>query len=81
MTMEDVRGKQQPVHLHAEGAIVSAPKFFWKVIYDPLSKRGTAFVGLNDPFIKSITDDVYICTDISEKIKWLDWRPRDITAG
>ncbi|CAL1686794.1 unnamed protein product [Lasius platythorax] len=81
MTMEDVRGKQQPVHLHAEGAIVSAPKFYWKVIYDPLSKRGTAFVGLNDPFIKSVTDDVYLCTDISEKIKWLDWRPRDITAG
>ncbi|KAM0734737.1 hypothetical protein ACS0PU_011556 [Formica fusca] len=81
MTMEDIRGKQQPVHLHAEGAIVSAPKFYWKVIYDPLSKRGTAFVGLNDPFIKSVTDDIYLCTDISEKIKWLDWKPRDITAG
>lgn len=81
MTMEDIRGKQQPVYLHAEGAIVSAPKFYWKVIYDPLSKRGTAFVGLNDPFIKSVTDDIYLCTDISEKIKWLNWRPHDITAG
>lgn len=81
MTMEDIRGKQQPVHLHAEGAIVSAPKFYWKVIYDPLSKQGTAFVGLNDPFIKSVTDDVYLCTDISEKIKWLNWKPRDIVAG
>ncbi|KAL6422401.1 hypothetical protein ACFW04_010617 [Cataglyphis niger] len=81
MTMEDIRGKQQPIYLHAENAIMSAPKFYWKIIYDPLSKRGTAFVGLNDPFIKSITDDIYLCTDISEKIKWLDWRPRDITAG
>ncbi|XP_072749101.1 salivary protein Tsal2A-like isoform X2 [Anoplolepis gracilipes] len=81
MTMEDIRGKQQPVHLYAEGAIVPAPKFYWKVIYDPLSKRGTAFVGLNDPFVKSVTDDIYLCMDISEKIKWLNWRPRNITAG
>lgn len=81
MTMEDVYGKQQPVHLHVDGAIVSAPKFYWKVIYDPLSKRGTAFVGLNDPFIKSVTNDVYLCRDISDKIKWLYWNPRNIMAG
>lgn len=81
MTMEDERGKQRLIYLHAEGAIVSAPKFYWKVIYDPSSKRGTAFVGLNDPFIKTITADVYLCADISKKIKWLSWKPRDITAG
>ncbi|XP_011156845.2 uncharacterized protein LOC105193882 isoform X1 [Solenopsis invicta] len=81
MTMEDIRGKQQPVYLHAEGTVMSVPKFYWKVIYDPLSKRGTAFVGLNDPFIRLVTDDVFLCTDISEGIKWLDWRPRNITSG
>lgn len=81
MTMEDVRGKQQPVHLHVDRAIVSVPKFYWKVIYDPLSKRGTAFVGLNDPFIKSITKDIYICEDISYKIEWLKWRRHHITDG
>ncbi|XP_018306713.1 uncharacterized protein [Mycetomoellerius zeteki] len=81
MTMEDIHNKQQPVYLHAEGAVMSAPKFYWKVIYDPLSKHGTAFVGLNDPFITLVTDDVYLCTDISERIKWLDWRPRNITLG
>lgn len=81
MTMLDVHSKQQPVHLHADSAVVSAPKFYWKVIYDPLSRRGTAFVGLNDPFINSVTNDVYLCTDVSERIKWLDWRPHNITAG
>lgn len=78
MTMEDVHGKQQPVYLHAN---VSVPKFFWKVIYDPLSKRGAAFVGLNDPFIKSVTDDIYLCTDISTKLEWLYRWNYDITAG
>ncbi|XP_026831080.1 uncharacterized protein LOC105281091 isoform X2 [Ooceraea biroi] len=81
MTMEDIHGRQQPVRLHANSEVLSAPKFYWKVIYDPVSKRGTAFVGLNDPFIRSITYDVYLCTDISDKIKWLDWEADDITAG
>lgn len=81
MTMEDIYGEQQPVYLHVESEVVSAPKFYWKVIYDPLSKLGTAFVGLNDPFIKSITSDIYICEDISEKIRWLNWNPHNITAG
>lgn len=81
MTMEDIHGKQQPIYLHAEGAVMSVPKFYWKVIYDPLSKRGIAFVGLNDPFIRLVTDDVYLCTDISERVEWLNWRPRNITLG
>ncbi|XP_011864503.1 PREDICTED: uncharacterized protein LOC105560214 [Vollenhovia emeryi] len=81
MTMADIHGKQQPVHLHAESAVMSVPRFYWKVIYDPLSKRGTAFVGLNDPFIRLVTDDVYLCADISERIKWLEWRPRNIISG
>lgn len=81
MTMEDVHGKRQPVHLHANGAILSAPRFYWKVIYDPVSKHGTAFIGLNDPFVESVTDDVYLCTDISGKIEWLDWCANNITAG
>lgn len=85
MTMEDINGIQQPVYLHpyisAKDAVMPVPKFYWKVIYDPLSMRGTAFVSLNDPFIKSITDDVYLCTDISKKIKWVHWKPRDIISG
>ncbi|XP_012064246.1 PREDICTED: uncharacterized protein LOC105627575 [Atta cephalotes] len=81
MTMEDIHNKQQPVYLHPKDAVMSVPKFYWKVIYDPLSKRGTAFVGLNDPFITLVTDDVYLCTDISERIKWLNWRPCNITLG
>jgi len=79
MTMKDNNGIQQPVYLYAK--VIPVPKFYWKVIYDPLSKQGTAFVGLNDPFIESITDDVYLCTDISEKIEWLKWKPFDIVSG
>ncbi|XP_011064190.1 PREDICTED: uncharacterized protein LOC105151908 isoform X2 [Acromyrmex echinatior] len=36
MTMEDIHNEQQPVYLAED--IISVPKFYWKVIYDPLSK-------------------------------------------
>ncbi|KAK2581469.1 hypothetical protein KPH14_005136 [Odynerus spinipes] len=83
MTLPNARGKQQPIYLYVNGTTraIPVPKFYWKIIYDPQSKKGTAFVGLNDPFIKSITDDIYICPDISSKIKWLTWLPRSIFNG
>nr|KAF7435400.1 hypothetical protein H0235_003591 [Vespula pensylvanica] len=83
MTLPNARGKQQDIYLYVNGTnkAVPVPKFYWKIIYDPRSKKGTAFVGLNDPFIKSITEDIYICSDISSEIKWLLWRPNDIKAG
>ncbi|XP_012230703.1 uncharacterized protein [Linepithema humile] len=81
MTMLDIHNEQQPVYLGVDGAI-SVPKFYWKVIYDPLSRRGIAFIGLNDPFIDSVTSDVYLCTDVSERVAWL-WiiEKNDIKAG
>ncbi|KAF7414763.1 hypothetical protein HZH68_003252 [Vespula germanica] len=83
MTLPNARGKQQDIYLYVNGTsrAVPVPKFYWKIIYDPRSKKGTAFIGLNDPFIESITEDIYICSDISSKIKWLLWRPNDIKAG
>ncbi|KAL2717281.1 uncharacterized protein V1478_012981 [Vespula squamosa] len=83
MTLLNASGKQKDIYLYVNGTTtaVPIPKFYWKIIYDPRSKKGTAFVGLNDPFIKSITEDIYICSDISSMIKWLLWRPNDIKVG
>ncbi|KAI4503343.1 hypothetical protein M0802_001565 [Mischocyttarus mexicanus] len=83
MTLPNVRGKQQPFYLYVNGTTtaVPVPKFYWKIIYDPQSKKGTAFVGLNHPFIESITEDIYICKDISSMIEWLTWKPYSIKSG
>lgn len=84
MTIEDAQGNQRPIFLVdpvVANSKIYVPRFFWKIIYDPLSKRGTAFVGVNDPFIKSLTKDVVLCDDISDKITWLDWTPNEIELG
>ena len=31
---------------------VPAPKYYWKVVHDPETKRAAAFIGLNDPHAK-----------------------------
>lgn len=81
MTMEDVNGVQQPIYLYLENGALFVPKYFWKVVYDPLRKQGTAFVGLNDPFIDSIANITYLCKDVTKQITWLNWSPTNITAG
>ncbi|XP_014488252.1 PREDICTED: uncharacterized protein LOC106751719 [Dinoponera quadriceps] len=83
MTMADINSIQQPIYLYPERRILPVPKYFWKIVYDPLLKKGTAFVGLNDPFVESIADikSLYLCTDVTKQIKWLNWSPNNITAG
>ncbi|XP_031837785.2 salivary endonuclease-like [Nomia melanderi] len=82
MTMKDSAGLSKSIELNYEGSKpLSVPRFFWKIIYDPASKKGTAFVGLNDPFITAITQDVYLCKNrIESKIKWLTWS-KELRAG
>ncbi|XP_046817966.1 uncharacterized protein LOC124423800 [Vespa crabro] len=84
MTLPNARGKQEDIYLYVNDRTktVPVPKFFWKIIYDSRSKKGTAFVGLNNPFIKSKDDgDNYICSDISSTIKWLKWNAKNTTMG
>ncbi|XP_043251634.1 uncharacterized protein LOC122396923 [Colletes gigas] len=84
MTMADKNGQQQTIQLAEPGTekTLTVPKFFWKVIYDPVSKKGTAFVGLNDPFIPSISESIYLCKDrIESKMEWINWMPTNIKKG
>lgn len=81
MTVEDVYGMKQPVYLDPENQLLPVPKYFWKIVYDPLRKQGVALVGLNDPFVKSIKKSLKICKDITKQISWLNWSPNNITAG
>ncbi|XP_053996289.1 uncharacterized protein LOC128885924 [Hylaeus anthracinus] len=84
MTMADKYGQQQKIHLgefNTKTPLI-VPKYFWKIIYDPQKKLGTAFVGLNDPFISLNDSTVYLCKDrIESKINWLNWKPTDIKKG
>lgn len=46
------------------------PKWYWKILYEPINERGIAFVGVNNPY-NEITEKDIICTNVCEKINWL----------
>ncbi|GLV46199.1 uncharacterized protein CBL_21415 [Carabus blaptoides fortunei] len=46
------------------------PKYVWKIVYSMATKKAMAFVSLNNPFVKEVTDDDYLCNDICEGYNW-----------
>lgn len=81
--LPDVNNEEQPLFLYASGdeRALPVPKFFWKIIYDPLTRRGTAFVSINNPYINKLTADYLICNDISSEISWLSWKADKAELG
>ncbi|KAF4514054.1 UNVERIFIED_CONTAM: hypothetical protein B566_EDAN018822 [Ephemera danica] len=47
---------------------IRVPEFYWRVVYDPETKKGTAIVGINNPYLESI---VPLCPDVCSEITWL----------
>ncbi|XP_076659782.1 salivary endonuclease-like [Halictus rubicundus] len=75
MTMPDIHGNQRVITIStARSKPMPVPRFFWKVIYHRASRKGTAFVGLNDPFIAYAPSNAYLCNNrIDGQITWLNW--------
>lgn len=47
-----------------------APRMYWKIIYDPITQAGIAFIGLNNPYqsAASAAQDVR-CRDICNTVR------------
>ena len=54
--LEDVNGNMVDIHLH-NGTQLAVPRFFWKVIYDPVANAGVALLGVNKPHLTTIPED------------------------
>lgn len=79
--LPDVNGRKVDLYLTTNNK-VPVPRMFWKIIYDPITHAGTAFIGLNNPYQseQSIANDVR-CRDICGQLPWLTWRQRDVQRG
>lgn len=55
---------------------------FWKVLHNPNTNQGIAFIGLNNPYqsASEAAADVR-CTNICGQISWLNWQPTNIVKG
>lgn len=56
----------------------------WKVISDPVSRQATAFVLLNEPKPKEVTQDMFVYQDVGKSSKmfnWISWEPENLELG
>ena len=86
LTLADANGVQKPIYLAKDANnnnILPAPKYYWKVIHDPITNMATAVIGINNPHLATVTAADVFCTDVCDQIiTWQTWPNRfDITRG
>lgn len=67
-SLPDVNGNEIDLYLTTNGKM-PAPRIFWKILYDPETTRGIAFISLNNPYQRpeTIAQDVR-CRDICDNV-------------
>jgi len=72
--------KKTDIFLEEEQSLVPAPKYYWKLVRDPINDTAAVFIGLNDPHIKSPPRK--LCRDrCSEMSSWVKWSMDRLEAG
>ncbi|XP_022903824.2 uncharacterized protein [Onthophagus taurus] len=75
-------GEEIELYLYVNGDVkqIPVPQLYWKVVYEPSTKSAIAFVGVNNPYVEDLTDQI-ICNDICDGINWLSWDQHDSQDG
>lgn len=75
MTLADINGVQQPIYLAFDAnnnGLLPAPKYFWKLIHEPISNTATAVIGINSPYLDPVMPEDIICPDVCDQIPWVN---------
>lgn len=63
-----------------DNGVVPVPNLFWKVIYEPIGKKGIALIAINNPHYENVEEHV-ICENVCDEIDWLTWKSANIKLG
>ena len=82
-TLKDINGIGQEIFLDINNKQVPVPKIFYKVLINRAARSGVVLIGVNNPHLtlKEIMKDYIICSDVSAKIHYINWRKEDIRRG
>ena len=85
LTLADVNGVQKPIYVAKDtnnNYVIPAPKYYWKVVHDPITNTATAVIGINNPHLTTVTGADVFCADVCNQITWMTWPNRfDISRG
>lgn len=87
MTLADINNVQQPIYLAFDennNGLIPAPKYYWKLIHDPISNTATAVIGINNPHLNPVEEEDIICPNVCDQVPWVNeaiFSLTDITKG
>ena len=84
LTLADDQGLQKPIYLATDSnnnGLIPVPKYYWKVVHDPLSNRAVAFVGINNPHLSGVAGGDVFCRDVCDQVPWVTWNRLKIPSG
>lgn len=75
-------GVETELYLLASGTqrAFPVPEIYWKVVYNPITQRGVALIGVNNPYKTSAQIDRF-CDDRSDLLPWLTWQKDNQARG
>ncbi|XP_068623133.1 uncharacterized protein [Battus philenor] len=84
----DQYGRWVDMYLYSDdnnNLIIPIPMYYYKVVYEEASKRGIAFVGINNPhYTAERARSLFFCPDKcrgNSDFLWLTWHPDDASEG
>eukprot|EP00088_Acartia_fossae_P004726 TRINITY_DN12039_c0_g1_i1.p1 TRINITY_DN12039_c0_g1~~TRINITY_DN12039_c0_g1_i1.p1 ORF type:complete len:466 (+),score=83.33 TRINITY_DN12039_c0_g1_i1:41-1438(+) len=81
LSYADKYGEMTDIYLYLKDQTryVPAPLYYWKVVYDPTTQTGAAFIGLNDPHATEPPTE--LCDNVCSSMSWVDWSITELDAG
>lgn len=81
--LNDTDGIPREIYLDADNKKVPVPKLFYKMLIDREMASGIVLIGVNNPHITldEIQSNYIVCNDVSDMIRYIKWRPRDVRHG
>ena len=81
-------GRRVDLYLYTDennNPVIPVPQFYYKVVYEPATKRGVAFVGINNPYYTpGEARQMFFCQDVCRgngEFSWLTWHPDNPNEG
>jgi hypothetical protein len=82
--LPNINGVETELYLSVDvnnNKAIPVPKLVWKAVYDPISKAGVVFVGVNNPYVPNPQGDYIICNNVCSSITWVTWDRTNIKKG
>ncbi|CAO1405394.1 unnamed protein product [Diamesa tonsa] len=83
--LKDASNTFRDIYLYVSGTTrkIPVPKLYYKILLNKADNSGIVLIGVNNPHLtlEEIKKDYIICTDVSDKINYVNWLKNDLSRG